>query len=165
MLDWAALPSQIWPPLKQTSEQQQHQPRLWLELLTCFQTEMHPNTVLAQNSRCCVTAFHAGRKQGSDIRARLSRRRKQKYIKDSWRSAYLTQWLNEEQWPGVCLCFWTPVCTGLTMNVGGHVETSASQIIHINAVFQVIQNEKKIQFAQMVNPQLKLKDGPLLSKV
>lgn len=51
------------------------------------------------------------------------------------------------------------------MNVGGHVETSTSQIIHINAVFQEIQNEKKIQFAQMVNPQLKLKDGPLLSKV
>lgn len=51
------------------------------------------------------------------------------------------------------------------MNVDGHVETSASQIIHINAVFQVTQNEKKIQFAQMVNPQLKLKDGPLLSKV
>lgn len=51
------------------------------------------------------------------------------------------------------------------MNAGGHVEANASQIIHSNAVFQVIQKGKKIQFAQMVNPQLKLKDGPLLSKV
>jgi len=53
----------------------------------------------------------------------------------------------------------------LTLNVGGHVETNASQIVHSNAVFQVIQKEKKVQFAQMVNPQLKLKDGPLLSEV
>lgn len=53
------------------------------------------------------------------------------------------------------------------MNVGSHVEINASQIILSNAVavFQVIQKEKKIQFAQMVNPQLKLKDGPLLPKV
>lgn len=52
------------------------------------------------------------------------------------------------------------------MNVDGHVETNASQITHSNAIFQVIQKgKKKIQFAQMVNPQLKLKDGPLLSKV
>lgn len=53
----------------------------------------------------------------------------------------------------------------LTMNAGSHVETNASQIIHSNAGFQVIQKGKKIQFVQMVNPQLQLKGGPLLSKV
>lgn len=48
------------------------------------------------------------------------------------------------------------------MNIGAHGETNTSQN---NAGFQVMQKEKEFQFAQMVNPQLKLKDGTLLSEV
>lgn len=162
----ACLPFLIYPPLKQASRQQQYQPWLCLQPITCFQTgKMHPNTVLAQNSRCCVTVFHARRKQGSDIRARLSMRKIAKGNKIQFKEC-IPDLMAYGRAVSKCLSLFTNSCARWPNREGRQSCRNQCFTNYLSrCCFSGNTEEGEIQFAQMVNPQFKLKDGPLLSKV